>query len=177
MNKKKTAFLFGPYKAPPLKVCDVTSCLFRDVEVVVYGWSAAPISWPLCYHARTRAFGKGILVEEELARAIQQESAMAVAHWWGVSQATVRKWRAAFGVGRMDTEGSRRLIRKAALGALNARRQRPWRKARLWTDEEVALVEKLSNAEVARLTGRTVKAVAVMRYEQQLRESTRQARD
>jgi len=170
MNKKKTALLFGPYKAPPLKVGELTSCLFRDVEVVVYGWSAAPISWPLCYHARTRAFGKGILVDEELARAIQHESAMAVAHWWGVSQATVRKWRGAFGVGRMDTEGSRRLIRNAALGALNARRKRQWRKVRLWTDEELDLVEKLSDAEVARRTGRTVNAVAKMRHEQQPQE-------
>src|SRR5262245_4259796 len=49
------------------------------------------IAWPLCYHVGTRAFGKGLLVDEELARAVRLESAVAVAHWWGVSRATVRK--------------------------------------------------------------------------------------
>jgi hypothetical protein len=164
MDAEKTALLFGPYRAPRLKVGSRVSCRFRDAEVVVYGFSAAPIPWPLCYRAGTRAFGKGLLVEERLARAIQQESVAALCHWWGVSRATVRKWRAAFGIGRMDTEGSRRLIHRAALGALNARRKLCWSEVRLWTREELALVGTFSDAEVGRLVGRTAHAVAAMRH-------------
>src|SRR5262245_46901471 len=122
MDTEKTALLFGPYLAPAVKVRDRALCFFRDAEVMIYGWSAGPIPWPLCYRAGTRAFGKGILVEEELARAIRHESAMAVAHWWGVSLLTAHHWRAALGVYRTDTEGSRRLIQRAAEGGLNARR-------------------------------------------------------
>jgi hypothetical protein len=110
MNTDKTALLFGPYRPPPLQVGERHRCLLRRAEVVVYDWSLAPIPWPLCYHAETRARGKGLLIEDELARAIRHESATAVAHWWGISRATLRNWRAVFGVGRMDTEGSRRLI-------------------------------------------------------------------
>jgi hypothetical protein len=157
--------LFGPYKTPALRVGDHTMCLFRDAEVVVYDWSMAPIPWPLCYHAGTRAAGKGILVEEELERAIRHESAMAVSHWWGVSMSTVVKWRAALGIGRMDTEGSRRLIRDTALGGLNARRKSRWPEVKLWTADELALLETLPDEEVARQTGRTVSAVVHMRRE------------
>ncbi len=66
MDIEKTALLFGPYNTPALKVGDRSLCLYRDAEVVIYDWTIAPMSWALCYHAGTRAFGKGILVEEEL---------------------------------------------------------------------------------------------------------------
>jgi hypothetical protein len=65
--------LYGPYTPPALKVGDKVMCLYRDAEVVIYHWSIARIPWPLCYHAETRAFGKGLLVDEELARAVRLE--------------------------------------------------------------------------------------------------------
>jgi hypothetical protein len=169
MNTDKTALLFGPYRPPPLQVGERHWCLLRRAEVVVYDWSLAPTPWPLCYHAETRARGKGLLIEDELARAIRHESATAVAHWWGISRATLRNWRAAFGVGRMDTEGSRRLIHGNALDALNARHKHRWPEVRLWTGAELGLLEKLPDAEVSRITGRTPQAVAVMRRERRRR--------
>src|SRR5262249_51225881 len=159
----RATLLFGPYKPPALRVGDHAMCLFRDAEGVVYDWSMAPIPWPLCYHAGTRAAGKGILVEEELERAIRNESALAVAHWWGVSTSTAVKWRAALGVKRTDAEGSRRLIHNAALGGLNARRKSRWPGVRLGTAAALVLLETRSDEEVARLTGRTANAVAHMR--------------
>jgi hypothetical protein len=63
MVTEKTILLFGPYKAPALNVGDLSWCLFRNVEVVIYDWTIGPISWPLCHHAEIRAFGKGILAE------------------------------------------------------------------------------------------------------------------
>ncbi len=163
MDTNKTALLFGPYRAPALKKGDRALCLYRDAEVIVFGWHDALISWPLCYRAGTRAAGKGLLVDEELARAVRHESATAMSHWWGVSQVPVNRWRAALGVGRMDAEGSRRLIHGAALGGLNARRKRQWPMVRLWSAEDLALLATLSDAEVARLTSRSPHAVAKMR--------------
>ena len=40
--------LHGPYTPPPLRRGDKAICLFRDAEVIVTGWSDAPISWPRC---------------------------------------------------------------------------------------------------------------------------------
>jgi hypothetical protein len=113
--------LFGPYRAPPLKVGDRALCLYRDAEVVIYGWSPARIPWPLCYHVGTRACGKGLLVDEELARAVRLESAIAVRHWWGVSAATVLKWRRIVGAGRKNNPGTQRLIRAAVCKASASR--------------------------------------------------------
>jgi hypothetical protein len=113
--------LYGTYTAPPLKVGDRVMCLYRDAEVVIYDWSVAPIPWPLCYHFGTRAFGKGLLVDEELARAIRLEAAVAVGHWWGVSSATVIKWRRMLGAGRKNNPGTQRLIHAAVVKASASR--------------------------------------------------------
>jgi hypothetical protein len=82
----------------------------------------ARIPWPRCHLAEGRARGHGLLIDEELARAVLHESAAAVAHWWGVSKSTVQHWRTALGVGRLDAEGSRRLILRAVQKASSARR-------------------------------------------------------
>jgi hypothetical protein len=78
-------------------------CLYRDAPVVISSWSAARIPWLLCFHVGTRAFGKGLLVDEEPARAVRLELAVAVGHCWGVSRATVRKWRKVVGRGERIT--------------------------------------------------------------------------
>jgi hypothetical protein len=122
MSDDRTRLLYGPYEAPPLKVRDRTTCLYRDAPVVVYGWSLAPIPWPLCYRADTlRPCGKGLLVCGDLARAIRSESAAALAYWWGVGGCTVGKWRRCLGVGRKDNPGTHRLIQAAVLKASSSR--------------------------------------------------------
>ncbi len=158
-DRERSKLLFGPYKAPPLKRGDRTWCLYRDASVIVATWSDAPISWPRCYLAEGRARAHGLLVDEALARAIKHESAAAVMHWWGVSRNTVRRWRGALGVGRLDNEGSRRLIHRAIQTNMDTR---PY-DARLWTAEETGLVGALPDSEVARRTGRTRNAVTVKR--------------
>ncbi len=109
----RLCLLHGPYRPPALRVGGRAHCLHRDREVVVTGWTDAPISWPRCLPVG----GKGhpsLLVDDELARALRLESAAAVGHWWGMSPGVVSRWRKAAGVG-MDNPGSRRLIRAAAL--------------------------------------------------------------
>ncbi|HTU21766.1 MAG TPA: hypothetical protein VMG10_27255 [Gemmataceae bacterium] len=155
--------LFAPYQPPALKVGDRTFCLYRDAEVLVYDWSLAPLSWPLCYQAARRGVGKGILVDDELARAVRHESVLAVQYWWGVCQKTVCQWRSALGVRRLDSEGSRRLIHQAALGGLNARHSRTAGEVRLWTAAELALLKTLPDAEVVSRTGRSYPGVRSMR--------------
>jgi hypothetical protein len=65
--------------------------------------------------ARCRALGhrggSGLLVDEELARAITHESAAALMYWWGITGSTAARWRTALGVlGLTGTEGTRRLV-------------------------------------------------------------------
>jgi hypothetical protein len=55
-----------------------------------------------------------LLVDDELARAIRNESALALRDWWGVSVGVVARWRKALGVGWAGSPGSERLIRAAS---------------------------------------------------------------
>jgi len=67
--------------AAELEVGDRVLCLYRDAEVVIYDWSLPPIPWPLCYHADSRGMSKGLLVDEELARAVRQNQAWHFGDW------------------------------------------------------------------------------------------------
>jgi hypothetical protein len=107
-HRDRIKLLFGPYRPLALRRGDRASCLYRDCDVVVTSWTAARIPWPRCRALDGRGGGSGLLVDEELARAIRQESAAAIAYWWGVNGETVWRWRRAFDVGRMDSPGSRR---------------------------------------------------------------------
>ena len=118
----KYRLLHGPYEPPPLRKGQRTTCLYRDALVVVTSWSDGRIPWPRCRAIGHRG-GSGLLVGDELARAIRTESAAAVEYWWGVANSTVTLWRAMLGVeGREGTEGSRRLcqaVRDKAVAKLD----------------------------------------------------------
>jgi hypothetical protein len=75
----RTKLLFGPYKVPALKRGDRATCLFKDCDVVVTGWTDARISWPRCRPLDVPRSHPSLLVDEELARAIRHESAGAMA--------------------------------------------------------------------------------------------------
>jgi hypothetical protein len=153
--------------------------------VIITSWSDGRIAWPRCRRPDTRGGGSGLLVDEELARAIRLESSLATQHWWGVTESTVWRWRQYFGVERFN-EGSARL--QAALNAekgaalrgkelpseqVERRRrtalelglrplpQRPG--GRPWTRQELKLLGKMPDAELAAQIGRTENAVRVMR--------------
>ncbi len=127
----------------------------------------------------------GLLVTEELARAVRTESAAALKFWFGVSTHTAWSWRKAFGVAQWGTEGSRRLHRQLSEAGTDVTRGRPqepeviaqrvrtrraygvkppdrWKEGG-WKPEELALLGKVSDDEVARKTGRTRNAVTVKR--------------
>ena len=128
-----------------------------------------------------------MLVDEELARAVRCELALAIGYWWGVTEGVVWRWRKALGVTRTNNEGSRLLCHAAAVAGaeVNHRNglteeqcdQRREAAIRLnlgrylktgyhgphWKPKQIALLGKLTDEEVARRTGRTVGAVRIMR--------------
>jgi hypothetical protein len=177
--------LHGPYLASSLRRGDRATCLFRDCLVVVTSWSDAPIPWPRCRALTGGRGGSGLLVDEELARAVRCESVLAIRHWWGASAGAVWRWRRALGVRRLN-EGSARLRRhlNREIGeCLRGRKlppeqveQRPmvWKLGgrpvplrpgghRPWTAKELALLGSAPDAEIAMRIGRTVTAVRLMR--------------
>jgi hypothetical protein len=187
----RVKLLFAPYTPPPLKRGDRATCLFRDCEVVITSWTNAPIPWPRCRPADEdyRGGGSGLLVNEELARAVRHEAAAAIKFWWGASQTAVFNWRKALGVTRTENEGTARLVQAAAEMGAEAVKEREWtdeeREKRrqvnaekgladnlilgyhgpMWSPEDVALLGVLPDAEVARRTGRTPGAVRQRREE------------
>ena len=188
-ERDRVRLLFGPYRPPPLKRGDRTHCHYRDILVIITSWSSAPIPWPRCRALDSPGGGSGLLVDEELARAVRNESATAVMHWWGASQRAVWAWRKALGVGRIDSAGSRRLIQAAAEQGAEAIRARDWTEEErhqrrrvnaekglaqnlvtgyhgpLWTPEDIALLGTVPDENVARQTSRTVEAVRQKREE------------
>jgi transposase-like protein len=186
-SSDRAKLLFGPYQAPALRRGDRATCHYRDCDVIVTGWAGARISWPRCRPLDVPRSHPSLLVDEELARAIRQESAAAIRYRWGVCSGVVHRWRKAFGVGRTNCPGSQRLIRDASeQGASRLRgvklppeqverRRRtaaeldlgrhlqPGYHGPRWTRAELALLGKLPDEEVAARVGRTPEAVRVKR--------------
>ncbi|HEX5272701.1 MAG TPA: hypothetical protein VFW33_19525 [Gemmataceae bacterium] len=98
----------GPYPAPRLEEGAVVECQHKGA-VRVGALSGSPIPWPLGHRPGQAGGGHWLpILTGALVEAVRTESAGAVAHWWGVSRATVQRWRKTLGVGRM-TEGTRRI--------------------------------------------------------------------
>jgi hypothetical protein len=181
--------LFGHYHAQPLKRGDRAWCEYRDCDVVVTGWTNGRIPWPLCRRVDPPGGHPGFLVEEELARAVRHESALAIQYWWGVCQKSVCRWSRALGVGRMDNEGTSRLVTAALEHATEEALKHEWtdeereqrrqraveqglgvlpptcgnRRPDRWTPEQLALLGLMTDEELASRTGRTARAVRIMR--------------
>ena len=172
-ERERVRLLHGPYRAPALRTGDRATCLVRDCDVVVTGWSDARIPWPRC--RRIGAPGHaGLLVDEELARAVMHESAVAIMHWWGVGVEAVWRWRRALDVKTRNNEGSRRLIRAHCKAAEKLRRERALEMNRIahararpairpWRTAELRQLGKLPDELLARRIGRSATAVRVMR--------------
>jgi hypothetical protein len=182
----RVKLLHGPYRAPRLHVGDRATCLYKDCDVVVTGWTDARISWPRCLPVGERGH-PSLLVNEELARAVRLESAAAVMFWWGASVGVVCRWRQALGVTKINNPGSNRLVRAASAKGADAtrdvplppeqveRRRQTARELNLgrnlipgyhgpwWSAEELALLGTVPDAVVARRTGRTQQAVRCKR--------------
>ena len=72
----RVRLLHGPYRAPCLHVGDRATCLRRDCDVKITGWTDALLPWPKGVPVGGRS-GPSIVLDEELARAVRLESAAA----------------------------------------------------------------------------------------------------
>jgi hypothetical protein len=188
--------LFGPYSPLPLARGARAFCLLRDCALIITSWTDAPIPWPRCRALDGPGGGSNILLDEELARAVRQESAAAVCYWWGVSEGVVWRWRKALAVTRTSNDGTRRLMhasakagaakvrgqtlppdqierrRQTALALNLARFLRPGYHGPRWTARQLRLLGRLADAEVAAKIGRTVNAVRIMRARRGIPKAT-----
>jgi len=180
--------LHGSYAQPALRRGDRTYCLVRDCLLVVTSWSDAPISWPRGCRLPKRCRGfPSLIVDEELARAIQHESAAAIIYWWGVSKFTVIKWRKALDATRKNNAGSQILIHAATAKARDVAnqhgpteeyrrkqrnhmiRRRLWELAPAvthgipWMPEHLALLGTMTDDEVVARTGHPFTSVRTKR--------------
>jgi hypothetical protein len=185
-RRKSRPVLRGTYAQPALRHGDRTDCLVRDCTMVVTTWSDAPISWPRGCPAVQSPGSPGLIVDEELARAVRQESAAAIRYWWGVSNVTVSRWRKALGVNRKNNEGSQVLIRAATTTARAAQspiRSTEYRQkqreniirrrssglapelssGKAWTPAHKSLLGTIPDQEVASRTGHPLRSVKTMR--------------
>lgn len=96
--------LGGPYHPPAVRIGDWIDDEINGL-VEVGGWTEGPISWP----RRKKAGRASLILTDELARAVRNESAKSIMHHWGVGQVKVWQWRQALGVGRV-TPGTTRIL-------------------------------------------------------------------
>jgi hypothetical protein len=189
----ESARLIGEYTAPRLHVGDREDCLCRGVLCRVMSWTDARISWPRGIPVGGRG-APSIIVTSELERAIRNESASAIAYWWGVNITLVSRWRKAFGVTLISNPRFHELIqansskgadvsrgvpltpevrkerrRRAVEDGYAQRLREGYRRTHQWPAEHLALLGTMPDAEVAALTGRSVNAVRINR-ERRVRE-------
>jgi hypothetical protein len=77
----KCRLLHGPYHAPALHHGDRASCHLRGT-VKITTWTDARISWPRCRSLETPQGGSGLLLDDELARAVRTEAAVGILTTW-----------------------------------------------------------------------------------------------
>lgn len=79
-------------------------CERREMWLIIVGTHDARIPWPVGKDERS----KSLVLFGDLAKAIRQETAQAVAYWWGVKSETVWRWRRALGVTNTPAATQRR---------------------------------------------------------------------
>jgi len=100
-DPEKVKLLYGPYRPPRPRRGKFLICEMRGT-VKVGNYSDGPIPWPMKWRTRS------LILCGDLVRAVQQESALAVAHHWAVCTDIVSKWRRSLEVEPI-TAGTRRL--------------------------------------------------------------------
>lgn len=144
--------LFGSYTAPRLRRGHRATWLNHDTTVIIIGWTDARICWPRCQPIDRRLGLPTSLLDEELTRAVRHESAAPIRFCWGVGEGLVWRGQNLLGVSRTNNEGSARLIQAATKRGGEAMMDHEW------TPEDIALVGRLSDREVARRGERNKKA-------------------
>ena len=90
-DKDRFKLRFGPYKTPKYKYGQSVECL-RFGEVIIIGTSDGFIPWPLARRPKHRGRASAVLYWD-LVKAVQQESPLAIHHWFGISFSTIKELR------------------------------------------------------------------------------------
>ena len=99
---------FGPYDTPRFRYGQRVWCHYRG-WVKIVGLTDGKIQWPIRRPIKSNPGRDSMVIYHGLKRAIEKESNQGVAHWWGVSRGTVRRWRRALAVPR-KTPGTVRTL-------------------------------------------------------------------
>lgn len=121
--------LHGRYKTPRFRYGAVVEDAIRG-PVRIVGLTGGRIPWPIGTRVDGSGRARGLILYGALARAVQRESNLAVAYWFGVTGQTVTKWRRALGVDELN-DGSHKL--KVEFGKepwFKRARRKAWSKAR-----------------------------------------------
>lgn len=137
----------GPYRAPGLHVGEhVMDEMRGQVRVHDIVWSGR-LAWPRGIRDGRSPGRPGLILIGDLIRAVRQESASAVAEYWGVSTHQVSRWRRALGVGRV-TPGTHALF--VAHGNMAIGEQAAVGAAALHSDPEASARRAASHSETLR---------------------------
>jgi DNA-binding Xre family transcriptional regulator len=173
--------LFGPYTAPAVEIGEQIEDEVRG-PVTVSTWSKGRIPWP-CLRTEGRS---AFILCGDLARAVRNESSLAIQYWWGVGPATVHRWRKSLGIGHR-TPGTAQLHRawqpekltpqvaargrEKSIGAESRAKMSLTVRTRgfyhhdqkVWTPEEESLLGTIPDREAAEKLGRSPKSVGMWR--------------
>ncbi len=155
MSKPDPPSLRGTYRTPRVRVGAVLRCEGRGCDVIVTGYTAGPIRWPVGRRRDGERGVSGPIVFGSLADAVRAETVLAVARAWGVTRQLVAKWRRTLGVGPSAEVWAR--LSDAARKRTRARGRLP--KGPPWTRAEDAAALTLTPPDAARETGRPITAV------------------
>jgi hypothetical protein len=176
--------LIGTYTPPAVRKGERVTCLYRDAECVVTGMHDGRIPWP-----RVRALdscgGSGLLVNEDMLRAVRTERADALLYWFGVSSRAVWNWRKAYGLTQWGSPGSKAAHAATSRKGAAATHAREWSDADLdaraerskrlglrppvqpggrpWTPRELRILGTAEDEVIGKRVGRTVEAVRCKR--------------
>ncbi len=150
-ERDRFPLLHGPYKAPPCEVGDKLTCALRG-ELIVVGFTDAPVPWPLGQIAEWQEPRYYVLCGD-LLRAVRDESLRTIAQAWGVSQTQAWAWRHALfdperrqrlaGHWARQQQMAERMRRRRAALAARVPRWRPEWDALLGTEPDRALAKRL----------------------------------
>lgn len=165
LDLRLVRFEGGPYYPPAVQIGDWVECArFGSVRIV--DWSDGPLPWPRCHLSGT----KSLILFEDLERAVQIESRLAIRLAWGAGSFCVTQWRKLAGIHRFNQGDRARKQSNAPQPFTPERDTESTGDARvadgfktIWTPDRVAQMGVLKDREIAAQIGCLAATVGIER--------------